>query len=1016
MTTRSRIRNLFAARTPRTIRKASAQRRLHLEALEVRLVLTAYNAATAALISDISLAKAAGGTNSIALTAATSSPYTLTAVNNSTVPQNSGTGGNASGGGLYVAAGTVTLTSDTLSGAKFVQALYEDNLGRTAGEADVEAWVGVLDGIGGQAAVAADILNSTEARDDLVVSWYQTYLGRTPSSTDISYWVTGLGSVTEEQVLSQILGSTEFYSDAQNKGYGGTANQNYVTALYEDLLGRAPDSTGLATWVNALQNGVTTPTVALDVLQSQEYRTDVVSSYYTNLLHRTGSSADVAVWVNSGSDLRTVRTDIESSQEFFNDAASEPPTITSFMVSPTDNAGTPVTLSTTANNAAGNFFPLTYTWTVTPPAGDGNVITLTGATVTFTPPGKGSYDVSLTVADQDGFSASGTATIAVADVPPTPALSGPGTGLATQVLTCTASATDPSTTDVAAGFTFSINWGDGTAQTPDVQTIAATAGNGNPGVSVTHVFTTAGTYTVALTATDEYGGATTVNHTVTVLALNSTNLQTVINQQGSMTTQATTDAQAQALITAVDVLSAPSTATTITINLGSTDYTEITASPPDNTTLVLVGNGTTTTIVGHSPALLVSGGNVIVRHVTLLTNTDAPTILVSGGNLVLRNDVIEETTFPDQAALQITGGTVHLGTANSPGGNIFDASGGGELIHNAGPNPVSALGNTFEADGVAITSPYRIKDRIFDALNENGVGLVTYVANNVYVTPQSGSIQRGVNAVAAGGTVNVEAASHEWGDRYEEYNAGSKLVTIAFENGPVLTQEADTLNPSLRSLVVQGTSGDDTICFTPGDEEHDGSVQVRVNDLAPGTFSPTGRLIAYGGAGNDYIRVSDDISLPAFLYGGDGNDWLQGGGGNNVLVGGAGNNVLIGGPGRDLLIGGPRASALIGIGGDDLMIAGTTAYDANDAALAAIMAEWTSRRGYATRVANLSGTGSGPRNNGNVFLIASGPNATVFDNGAVDLLFGGEGQDWFFASLTQDIIRGRRSSERVENL
>ena len=88
------------------------------------------------------------------------------------------------------------------------------------------------------------------------------------------------------------------------------------------------------------------------------------------------------------------------------------------------------------------------------------------------------------------------------------------------------------------------------------------------------------------------------------------------------------------------------------------------------------------------------------------------------------------------------------------------------------------MGNTFEEDGVAITSPYRIKDKIFDALNAGGGGLVSYVANNVYVTQASGSIQRGVDAVAAGGTVNVEAG---W---YKNYDVGSKLVTIASRTVP----------------------------------------------------------------------------------------------------------------------------------------------------------------------------------------------------------------------------------------
>src|SRR5207249_3223600 len=100
-----------------------------------------------------------------------------------------------------------------------------------------------------------------------------------------------------------------------------------------------------------------------------------------------------------------------------------------------------------------------------------------------------------------------------------------------------------------------------------------------------------------------------------------------------------------------------------------------------------------------------------------------------------------------------------------------------------------------------------------------------------------------------------------------------------------------------------------------------------VNDVPNGRFIPTGRLVAYGLAGNDDIKVNGSINLPAWLYGGDGNDTLQGGGGNDVLVGGAGNNTLIAGQGRDLLIGGSGAAHLVGNSGNDILIAGTTTFD-----------------------------------------------------------------------------------------
>jgi len=149
-----------------------------------------------------------------------------------------------------------------------------------------------------------------------MTGWYQSYLGRMPSAMEANIWATQLGSQTEEQVLGQILGSTEFYSRAQGMGFGGTADENFVCALYKTVLGRAPGSTELASQVAALQqNGQ--QALALSFLQSVEYRANVVRAYYSNLLHRPGSQAEVASWVNSTSDLRTIRMGIESSTEFF---------------------------------------------------------------------------------------------------------------------------------------------------------------------------------------------------------------------------------------------------------------------------------------------------------------------------------------------------------------------------------------------------------------------------------------------------------------------------------------------------------------------------------------------------------------------------------------------------------------------------------------------------------------------------------------------------------------------------
>jgi Ca2+-binding RTX toxin-like protein len=166
---------------------------------------------------------------------------------------------------------------------------------------------------------------------------------------------------------------------------------------------------------------------------------------------------------------------------------------------------------------------------------------------------------------------------------------------------------------------------------------------------------------------------------------------------------------------------------------------------------------------------------------------------------------------------------------------------------------------------------------------------------------------------------------------------------------------------------------------------------------------------------DDDIQVAGGISLPAWLYGGDGNDRLNGGNGNNVLLGGAGDDLLVGGSGRDLLIGGTGADRMIGNGGDDILIGGITSYDADPIALAAIMAEWTSNHDYATRIANLTdktaSAGFLVRLNNACFLLDQGSSQTVFNDSSIDTLTGSAGSDWFFAGTADKLTDLNKSDQ-----
>lgn len=208
----------------------------------------------------------------------------------------------------------------------------------------------------------------------------------------------------------------------------------------------------------------------------------------------------------------------------------------------------------------------------------------------------------------------------------------------------------------------------------------------------------------------------------------------------------------------------------------------------------------------------------------------------------------------------------------------------------------------------------------------------------------------------------------------------------------------DPLATGQRMLVVGGTADNDQIQV-----ERNGQTRYTVQISTgggqwQGNFNgPISRVVIDAGAGNDQIAVDRAGAVAAWLYGGAGNDRISGGSGGGLFLGGGGDDRITGGSGRSVQIGGLGADTLVGGGDDDILIGGSTVHDGGEATLAAVLAEWTSGRGYLTRVANLRG-----------LLDAT----SVLDDGTADRLTGGSGRDWFWIGLS-DLITDRRNNELI---
>lgn len=210
--------------------------------------------------------------------------------------------------------------------------------------------------------------------------------------------------------------------------------------------------------------------------------------------------------------------------------------------------------------------------------------------------------------------------------------------------------------------------------------------------------------------------------------------------------------------------------------------------------------------------------------------------------------------------------------------------------------------------------------------------------------------------------------------------AGARGTATRLVAVEVVQLQASPLGAGRVDLVVGGTAGNDVIVFEPA---RAGRVRVWLNGVSLGTFAPTGRLVAYGQAGDDVLVVSRGMTRSAWLDGGEGNDVLVGGAGHDVLIGGAGVDVLFGGAGRDLLLGGLGRDVLFGGRGQDVLIGDDSPAAGEPALLDAALREWTADVPWRRRVAALTG----------------GPRAVrATSDGACDAVFGQGGRDLVIAS------------------
>ncbi|MEL7156943.1 MAG: DUF4214 domain-containing protein [Actinomycetota bacterium] len=218
---------------------------------------------------------------------------------------------------LWLTAGPALAATGPVSSAnaRWLDATYTTLLGRPADDGGLDHHLAVIAAGGSESRrdLAHGLLVSPEGSRAEVRRAYGQLLGRSPDPVGEDYWTTHLSGhgVLDLRVL--LMAGDEFHLRA-----GGT-DDAWITALYQEVLGRSPEAAGRAYWLGLVQIGVPRAAIAGAIYQSPEALGRRVDAYYQDLLGRSPSAAERAGGANVilASGERRLRAQVWASDESF---------------------------------------------------------------------------------------------------------------------------------------------------------------------------------------------------------------------------------------------------------------------------------------------------------------------------------------------------------------------------------------------------------------------------------------------------------------------------------------------------------------------------------------------------------------------------------------------------------------------------------------------------------------------------------------------------------------------------
>jgi hypothetical protein len=185
----------------------------------------------------------------------------------------------------------------------FTMQQYRDFLNREGDPAGIAFWADRLEiAFNTRAQVVDFFFNSAEFQDTVapVTRLYFAYFLRIPDYPGLQFWINYFKAGNSLHDISNFFAASPEFTST----YGSLTNAQFVTLVYDNVLGREPDQAGFDFWLNQLEaNAMTRGQVMLAFSESAEYRATsfnmvYVTMTYAGMLRRAPDQGGFDFWVN----------------------------------------------------------------------------------------------------------------------------------------------------------------------------------------------------------------------------------------------------------------------------------------------------------------------------------------------------------------------------------------------------------------------------------------------------------------------------------------------------------------------------------------------------------------------------------------------------------------------------------------------------------------------------------------------------------------------------------------------